>query len=253
MVSNLNLFDHYSFRARLQPALITLLPAAIGVFAWTGPGDKGMSALWTLLGTAGTTYFLAITARNAGKQLEPKLWESWGGTPTTQLLRHSGPANPVLLERWHNQLARVVGVSLPTRDEETADPKKADQVYEAAVRLQIGKTRDTKAFPLVYKELVHYGSCRNLFALRKLGIVVSVLGTVTSAGAGVWSPNLGKSFLTPWVCTAVCLSFLAWWVTAVKSAWVKVPAFAYAERLFESTEKVVRAKASKREDGTTDK
>src|SRR6266446_5216374 len=56
---NLKLFDHYSFRARLQPALLTLLPAAIGVFAWTGPGVKWSSALWTLFGTAGGTFFLA--------------------------------------------------------------------------------------------------------------------------------------------------------------------------------------------------
>ena len=31
-MTNLKLFDHYSFRARLQPALLTLLPLAVGVF-----------------------------------------------------------------------------------------------------------------------------------------------------------------------------------------------------------------------------
>jgi hypothetical protein len=66
---NINLFDHYSIRARLQPALVALLPSAIAVFAWTGPGVKWQSALWTLLGTGGGTYFLAILARNAGKRM----------------------------------------------------------------------------------------------------------------------------------------------------------------------------------------
>lgn len=35
-MNKMQLFDHYSFRARLQPALFTLLPLALGVLAWTG-------------------------------------------------------------------------------------------------------------------------------------------------------------------------------------------------------------------------
>src|ERR1700720_1892352 len=120
---NLKLFDHYRFRARLQPALLTLLPAAVGIFAWTGPGVKWQSALWTLFGTAGGTFFLAILARNLGKQLEPGLWQSWGGSPTTQLLRHAGPGNPVLRVRWHKFLSKLLGKPLPTLQEEQADPE----------------------------------------------------------------------------------------------------------------------------------
>ena len=235
-MANLKLFDYYSLRARLQPALLILLPAAIGVFAWTGPGVKWQSALWTLFGTAGGTYFLSILARNYGKQIELKLWQSWGGAPTTQLLRHLGPANPVMRERWHKYLSKLIGKPFPTAQEEAADPVSADDIYNAAIRLQIGKTRDTKKYNLLFKENVNYGFCRNLYAMKKMGIVVTIFGLITSALSGAWFIYAGDPQIRPWVCMAVNLLFLFWWIFIIKSAWVKIPAFAYAERLFESTE-----------------
>ncbi len=235
-MTNWKLFDQYSLRARLQPALLTLLPAAIGVFAWTGPGVKWQSALWTLFGTAGGTYFLAIIARNAGRQIEPGLWQSWGGAPTTQLLRHSGPANSVLRDRWHNYLAKLLGKPFPTATEEAAEPARADDLYVAAVRMQITKTRDTKKYNLLFKENMHYGFCRNLFAMRPMGLVVSILGVVVSCAAGWWFIHTNAPEIRPWVCAAADLVFLYLWIFTINAAWVKPPAFAYAERLFESTE-----------------
>lgn len=240
-MTKLNLFDHYSFRARLQPALLTLFPVALAVFAWTGPGEKWVSALWTLIGTVGGTFFLAIFARNKGKGLEQELWQSWGGAPTTQLLRHRGPANPIMRERWHRSLAKLLGKSFPTAPEETADPLSADNIYAAAVRLHIGKTRDTKKYPLVYKENVHYGFCRNLYAMRGLGITVSILGAIAGSAAGIWFIHNNNAQIAPWVCASLSSFMCVLWVFVVKSSWVKMPAFAYAERLLESTESPSRS------------
>ena len=246
-MTNLKIFDHYSLRARLQPALLVLLPAAIGVFAWTGPGVQWQSALWTLFGTAGGTYFLAILARNFGSKIEMGLWQSWGGAPTTQLLRHSGPANPVMRERWHNYLSKLLGKSFPAPQEEAANPGRADDIYNAAVKLQISKTRDTKKYHLLFKENMHYGFCRNLFAMRFSGIVVAVLGVAASCAASFWFVHIGDPKIAPWVCTAANMMLLLLWIFIVKSDWVKIPAFAYAERLFESTEQPARTKKEKDE------
>lgn len=239
-----NLFDHYSFRARLQPALLTLAPLAFGAFAWAPPGARWPSAIWSLLGTVGFSYFLAIAARNRGKSLEPWLWTSWGGTPTTQLLRYSGPANPMLRERWHKQLAKLLGKPFPSVDEEKNNPNHADEIYEAGTRLLIDKTRDTKKFPLVYKELVNYGFCRNLYGMRPLGVSLALISLGACIAANFWSANTtGKESLLPWGCGIVCFLFLLSWIFIVKSAWVKVPAMSYAHRLFEGSEKLSRAKA----------
>lgn len=158
-----SVFDHYSFRARLQPAFLALVPLAVSVMAWAQPGTKWVTALWSLLGAAGFTVFLANVARNRGKSIEPKLWESWGGTPTTQLLRHRGEANPALRERWHQQLAKLLGRPMPTPEEEAENPNAADALYEAGTRLLIGKTYDAKSYPFVYRDNVNYGFCRNLY------------------------------------------------------------------------------------------
>jgi hypothetical protein len=237
-MTNLQLFDHYSFRARLQPALLTLLPAAFGVFAWTGPGAKWTSALWTLFGTVGGTFFLAVLARNLGKRVEPALWESWGGSPTVQLLRHGGGGNPVLRERWHKFLSKLLGRPVPTPQEEQADPKSADDVYEAGVKLLINKSRDARKFPLVYRENVQYGYCRNLFAMRSMGFPVSLLGSLACLASALWGAHSGDAKIYPWVCLAGDLVFVTWWVFVIKPSWVRVPAFAYAERLLESIENI---------------
>lgn len=239
---DMKLFDHYSLRARLQPALLTLVPAALGALAWAPPGARWPATLWSLLGAVGFTFFLVNVARNRGKRIEPELWKSWGGTPTTQLLRHSGPANSVLRERWHKQLTKMLGKPLPTADEERANPAAADELYEAATRILIGKTRDTKNYPLVYKENVSYGFCRNLYALRGLGKTVAILGLLLSSGAGWWFLKTAKGDLLPWGCAVVCAALALWWFFTVTSEWVKVPAMNYAQHLFESCEKLSRTR-----------
>lgn len=241
-MTDVKLFDHYSFRARLQPAFLTLVPLVIGVLAWAQPGAKWVTALWSLLGAAGFTFFLANIARNRGKSIEPELWKSWGGAPTTQLLRHSGPANPVLRERWHKHLSKLLGKPFPTADEEQTSPTKADEIYEAATRLHIGKTRDAKKYPFVYRDNVNYGFCRNLYALRKVGISAAVMGFLVSLGAIGWVLKQGKMDYLPWGCAVVCAALLQWWIFTVNSEWVRVPAMNFALHLLDSTEKVGPAK-----------
>jgi hypothetical protein len=237
-----NYFDHYSFRARLQPAFLALVPIAVGVMAWAQPGARWVTALWSLLGAAGFTFFLANVARNRGKSIEPKLWASWGGAPTTLLLRHRGEANPVLRERWHQQLAKLVGRPMPTAAEESEDPAAADALYEAGTKLLIGKTYDTKAHPFVYRDNVNYGFCRNLYGLRGLGIAASLLGAAVSVGAGFWFLVHGKAQLLPWASAATCVAMLLWWIFTVTASWVKLPAMNYAQHLFAAAEKLPKTK-----------
>ncbi len=235
----MNFLDHYSFRARLQPALLVLLPLAIGIFAWTWPNVKWGTMLWALFVIAGGAYLLATLARNLGKEIEPKLWKSWGGAPTTQLLRYSGTLNPILRERWHNKLSKLLEKPFPTKQEESAHPKESDDIYEAAVKCLITKTRDIKTYNLVYNENVSYGFCRNLYAMRKIGIIVALLGTILSGYAGIRFILMDEGYtfyLIPFVCSAINILFLILWIFKIKSSWVKTSASAYAQRLLETTD-----------------
>ena len=234
------LFDHYALRARLQPAFLTLVPLAIAASAWAQPGAKWMTAIWSLLGTAGFTFFLSTVARNRGKRIEAELWKSWGGTPTTQFLRHSGPANPVLRARWHAHLAKLLASPLPSPEEERQDPAKADAIYEAATRLLIGKTRDKKVYEFVYRENVNYGFCRNLYALRGLGICVALIGLIASVAAGWCARAAIPVDYLPWGSAVACLALLLWWIFTVRASWVRIPADNFAQHLFESCEKLAK-------------
>jgi hypothetical protein len=245
-MSALDVFDHYGFRARLQPAFLALVPLAIAALAWAQPGAKWETALWSLLGSAGFTFFLANVARNRGKRLEPKLWKAWGGAPTTVLIRHGGTANPVLRERWHQQLTKITGLPLPTADQERDQPMRADEMYEAATRIIIGKMRDTKAYPFVYRGNVNYGFCRNLFALRGLGLFCAALGLCLSIGAGFWPSKHGDTDYLPWGCSVACCGLLLWWFFTITDQWVKIPATNYAQHLLEGMEKLVSPKAPRR-------
>jgi hypothetical protein len=232
----LGYFDHYSFRARLQPAFLALLPLIIGALAWTEPGAKWFTLLGSLLSTAGLTFFLANFARNRGKAIEPELWKSWGGAPTTQLLRHSGPANSVLRERWHRELSKLLNKALPTPREEKEDPTGADELYDAATRILIEKTRDTRGFPFIYRDNVNYGFCRNLYALKNCGIAINLLGLIASGLAAYWSLRAEKLAYLPFVCSVICIGLLICWIFTVNSAWVKVPGMNYAHHLLQATE-----------------
>jgi hypothetical protein len=250
MMANLNLFDRYCLQARLFPALLALLPGAVGVFAWTGPADKGLLWLWTVIVTAGGTYLLAALARSPGKHLEPELWKSWGGAPTTQLLRHSGGANAVIRERWHKALSKLAGKPFPTPEGELADAVAADSIYEAGVVLLISQTRDVKKFPLLFKENISYGFCRNLYGLRPVGITLSVAGMVLSAIATALAIRAGTAVGISWTCVALCVLFFYIWVFCVRPSLIRTPAFGYANRLMECIELVCtpNAEPAKRAD-----
>lgn len=244
--TGLKQFDHFTFRARLQPAFLSALPVAIGILAWSQPESRGMYAVWSILTGAGFPFFLSTEARNRGKALEPELYKQWGGIPTTQLLRHSGPANSVLRDRWHNKLSKLVGKTFPTSAEEAQKPLDADSLYEAATKLVIEKTRNVKQFPFVYRDNVNYNFCRNLLGLKKIGLGASSVGLLVSFLAGLRSCFTSQTEYWPWACTIICALFAIGW-RGITPSWVKVPAFSYAEHLFAALDKIPIRKTAEKE------
>lgn len=75
-----------------------------------------------------------------------------------------------------------------------------------------------------------------------MGLISSLLGSVSCLAAGLWNGHFADSKIYPWVCLGTDLMFLAWWIFTIKPDWVKVPAFAYAERLLESTENLAHSR-----------
>jgi len=174
----------------------------------------------------------AQLGRDAGKRKEPLLFDSWGGAPTTVLLRHRSHLNPVLRRQYHRRLSSLTeGSRYPTPAQEANDPAAADAVYEASVRALRERTRDKRRFPLVFEEVCNYGFRRNLWAHRGLGIALSLMSLVIATAAVLILPP------APFVAVIVVdIVALIVWTRVVTRDWVREAAFAYAEQLLASTE-----------------
>lgn len=228
-----NISDPYTRRARLQPGLLVALPLALAVLAWSPAGLTGWGVLWSVLVWSGATALLTQVARDRGKRKEPELFRQWGGKPTTVLLRHRDSSNPVLLDHRHAKLRELVpSRQLPTAEEESIDPTKADQIYEACTLRLIERTRDKKTFPLVFEENCNYGFRRNLWGMKPVGILTAALGT-GSVAVLIALHFLKGTALQPlsYVGGVINLILLVGWITWFTPAWVRIAAEAYAERL----------------------
>ena len=243
------LADPYSFRARVQPALVTVLPFAFLVFALLPKDPFFVTAFFGLLGAAGGTAVVTQMGRDQGYKKQGSLWQSWGGSSTTRLLRHRHiPDDITLATELRQQIEEWVDQPLPTEQEEEADPVAADQKYELVVRSLLEATRDRDRFPLVFAENVNYGFRRNLWGLRLTGTLIAVVLALVSwvlFSLTVW----GRPWPDPWwsafvmpdsvatirVLVAVADTALAtFWLFWVRPSWVKVVADIYAKQLMES-------------------
>ena len=243
-------FDNYTLRARVLPALITILPLGLVIFALLPKYPLFVTALFGLV-SAGGTVIVAQAGRALGRRKERKLWESWGGPPTTRLLRHHrGPEDIAPVPGLRQQVEGRVDYPLPTEQEELDNPSQADAKYEEAVAFLRGATRNQVDFPLVFAENVNYGFRRNLWGLRPVGLPIAV-GFALSFWALLVLTIWGRPWPDPWwdvlvnpddtvvirlVVAIVDTAFAVFWLFYVKPSWIKVAAETYAERLMESVQ-----------------
>ena len=242
-------FDPYTLRARVQPALVVVLPLGFLMFALLPGHHFFVTAFFALLGAAGGTSVVAQLGRDPGRKKELALWQSWGGSSTTRLLRHRHIEGDVELplglrrqvERWWDQ-------PLPTEEEERADPTKADTRYEEVISHLREATRDTGKFSLVFAELTDYGFRRNLWGLRIAGTLIAVTLFLFSWYLFVFTV-WGRPWPEPWqevlvnpdsvavirlIVAITNSAFAALWIFWVKPRWVKAAADRYARQLIMS-------------------
>lgn len=170
------IFDAYSLRARLFPALFASA-SLIAALATLVPWDR-LSWMHAIAGSAVPVilFIAADIARRAGKSTENGYYKKWGGVPTTRMLRHRDDTLDADTKKAY--LAFVAGkiaMLAPTLEEETANPAKADAFYERCTRWLRENTRDSKKFALLFNENVTYGYRRNLLALKRFALATDVL------------------------------------------------------------------------------
>jgi len=81
-------FDAYTFQARLRPALLVVMPFGLIIASLFPAKLLTEGVLLGLATTCGFTALLSELGRDAGKKKQDGLWKSWGGAPSTRMLRH---------------------------------------------------------------------------------------------------------------------------------------------------------------------
>ena len=231
------LIDTYSLRARLQPALLTLLPLLVTIAAWFPALHEAAAGLVGLAAACGLTMLLAQIARLRGRKVEQQLFKVWGGKPTTIWLRlRDNNLDSHTKARYHTCLQeRIPGWEPPTLEEEDERFTETDARYDSAVRWLRERARDKTRFPIVFQENVGYGFRRNLYGLKPIGIVVAVLAVGVNAlmlHLHLNNTATGSAFPVVGLATfAFGIFALVAWLVVASPAWVRDAGDAYARAL----------------------
>lgn len=245
--------DQYDRTARLAPAYLTLFPLLVLIIALFGQEDWWQQIIAVIV-AAGIPILLSDVVRHLGKTNQQELFAKWGGTPTTQFLRHhpsdanEKELNKVLRAERHKHVLRITGLALPTEVEEQADAASLDR-YDAAVALIRPYANQQ---PLVARENAHYGFWRNLYGLRAYVVAAGIFGLVTSIVL-FWL-DVEDTFNTskPWLVleAVLSLSWIALSNRVITEASVKRSANHYAREVLQSLP-LLPSKTSEDETGTT--
>jgi hypothetical protein len=231
--------DRYARNARLYPLLLVIAPVVIFVVVVAKLELSGLKTIWVGLAAVGGTYWLTQLARDPGKNLEAKLWTSWGGTPSIAILRHCDPRiDAITKARYHTRLVELVPDTIaPTPDSEREDPVTADTCYTAWSTHLRNSTRDQKRFHLLFDELVSYGYRRNLLGLRPYGLFSSILACLGCSAFVGFALYLHREIRDAlWLALCVNILLLIFWVYRVTPDWVRLTAENYAARLVEAVD-----------------
>jgi hypothetical protein len=225
--------DRYQLRARVQPATPVALPLAITLAVVFGVQRDLTSGLIAFAAAAGVLYFVAHLVRDRGRQLEPSLWASWGGAPTSQLLRGSSGRGSEEIDRRRWLVMHRLMPEATVREDPPSEPE--IEIYVGMLR---ERTRGSDTFPRVAAENAGYGFRRNMLGLRRLGMLTSASALAVAVAVLFWHVANGDGhqaavLAAPAIFDAICL--VAWWIV-VTSGWVKEQGFDYAEALLGAAE-----------------
>lgn len=233
MLDKLMWLDDYDRNARLVPGLLLISPIVISLVGFGVRDNPVVAVICGVLVSFGAPVLLAKHVRRRGKRLERQLYTTWGGRPTTILLRpeQDGSIGPLKQQR-RQQLERISGVKLPASSATSATD---DESYETAMATLLAKTADHASFNKVYVELKNYGFERNLRGVRRDGITASFAAAAALA-LGVLASMLDwiDLPLTPlFMATAVVFPVGLFWIFWPTEERVREAADTYAQRILD--------------------
>ncbi len=241
--------DPYERQARLYPALLASLPMLTTVVLLYGPKASALTSAITIAVSCGGLYLMTNLCREFGKRLEDKLFQEWGGKPSTQLLRHrDSTIEAPTKKRYHAFLAVKINEAFPDALQETENPGRADGLYQSGVRWLLNHTRPDsgKNFDLLFKENIAYGFRRNALGIKPIGLIIaagSILWTLakehTPGHPFIDLPSLTQLSETATASLTVSIVMMSIWIVFITKTSVRTMAFTYAEMLLRTCDVLV--------------
>jgi len=204
--------DSYELKARDVPGLILVFPVLIDAL-YAAPVLNSWP-IFTASGICGfaLVYALGHLARALGEGIEPNLWASWGGPPSTRFMRHRDTffGEGLKLQIYQN-LNKEFSIRLLTDDEEARNHGRADKEIEDAFRRVREYLRASDPKGLWYSHNVEYGFSRNLLGCRLLWAIVAVAATAFAMAYGVKNGGGPLNPASLMNCVAlICAVYIGW-------------------------------------------
>ena len=249
--------DKYDRQARLKPALLCGLPLVTSIVLLIPEFGLIWGSIGGVVVYCGGAVLLIQIGRDLGKALEQRLFQSWAGTPSAAMLRHTDCRLPKpTKDRYRKFLNKTVpGLSLASPIEEERNPGEADAGYESANRWLLEQTRDHARFHLLFTENMNYGFRRTVLALRPIALGLDAIGfvllivlavTVSKEQLDIDRTILGLSQdalerATSWASVIVTLAHTLLFAFYIRADYVRSAAERYAHRLLSACDALERA------------
>ena len=217
--------------------MLAIVPVAIFVAAILPEGMslKGILLRFTpFVALAALSFVASQIGADFGRRLEKRLWTKWGGPPTTRFLRHRNHEyNDITRHTLHERMS-LLGFKVPTEDDESHDPKYADDCYAAFVAEIRRSTRDKRKYPLVHKRLIDYGFRRNMLGLKWVGLGIAVTVSLLCILHILWKWDVAGLVNPIFFISVFSTGIAIGWLTLVKEKVVSLGAERYADSLLEA-------------------
>jgi hypothetical protein len=153
--------DKYSIYARVYPVILVLLPITVIGVSLSIDIVQYYNIATTVGITIGFSLLFSNISREFGKKKEKKLWEKWGGAPTSTILRQEDETiDSLTKKKVYLTMKELIPESsaILKRNE----PSEVSELYVSWTKYLNKKTSDSKKFPLIFKENINYAFRRNM-------------------------------------------------------------------------------------------
>jgi hypothetical protein len=226
--------DSYEMRARITPSIIICLPIIVPLYIlFNDTGNPISGLIFSGVVFIGISYTVSFFVHYNGKKIQAELWKSWGGPPSSKILRWSDSTFPDEYKlKLHKATKEFLDIELFDKDNELKNPEAADLKFELAFNQAKRIVYNKSSNDLLGKFNAEYGFLRNLMGNRTIWVLSCAIGTSLCGLLYLKFNTIG--YVSGTILEAVLFCFALIWGWYISPLTVVDPAKQYAITLWES-------------------